>query len=120
MINRISDDDGCAISIAAQCGDDIGPIGPDQIWFALVVRAVWPVKGAMALVQYTGCPERTARHYQRGDREPPAAVLRDLIRGAEGYRVMDCIMRDNPPAWWINLEHHRRLGAEVERIVQTK
>lgn len=92
-------------SDARLCRDDSamdfsGTIVPEQVWFAILVRRVWPVKAAMAVAQYAKCPDRTARAYQSGDREPAASVLRDLIQGDEGDAVLRVMPRDNPPAWW--------------------
>ena len=90
----------------------------DSLWFALMLRTVWPIKAEAALIQYSpNSADRSARAYKRGDRMASATVLRDLIRGAEGYRILVCIMRDDPPAWWQNLEYHRRIGAEVEKLI---
>ena len=106
---------------APLCRDDLagefdGPIVPERIWFALMVRRVWPVKAPMAVVQYAGCAERTARAYASADREPSASVLCDLLRGAEGDAILSDIMRHEPPAWFVRFEHALRVLAAIEEV----
>lgn len=116
MADKVTHHDARATFIAARSCHDTeaenfnGTIVPERLWFALLARALWPIKSAAALEQYAGVPDRTARAYQRGDREPTASVLRDLLRSNEGYRVLSHIMRDRPPSWWVELERLKRNG----------
>jgi hypothetical protein len=80
-----------------------------------MVRALWPVKTVAALMDLCGIPERTARAYARGDREPPMSVLWLLLRSREGARVEAFIMDHEPPDWWLEDERHRRMGAAADK-----
>jgi hypothetical protein len=100
-----------------RAGDFDGQIWPqEKVWFAQVVRRVWPVKGAMALVQYSGCPERTARNYTTAHSEPPASVLRDLLRGGEGDRVLIALLGDQPPAWFCEIQIALKLKEAIDSV----
>jgi hypothetical protein len=85
--------------------------------FAVVVRDVWSVKAPAAVHQSTGRSERTCRAWC-ADIEAGSSATFALLRGAEGYRFLARVMRDDPPAWWVTAEHHRKLGADIERRVR--
>ena len=112
MNARVSIDGNNATSVAAQVRHD----SAKDSWFADLVKTLWPIKGSAALEQYTRCADRTARAYASGDREPSASVLRDLLRGDEGYRVLTWVMGDHKPTWWVVLQHERRLAALANQI----
>jgi hypothetical protein len=97
-------------------GDFNGTIVPEQIWCALFLKRVWPVKAEAAIQQYAGCPERTARAYKAGDRIPSATVLRDLIRGDEGDRVLTELMPDKPPAWFCRWQRALKLMEAIDGV----
>ena len=79
--------------------------------FVLMLRQLWPVKADMALAEYAGVRDRTARSYRNGEREPPLSVLWMLLRSREGYRVLSFIMADDPPDWWLVFQNERQLAA---------
>jgi len=124
MTNRLTAGDRDAIiPNLPSCSDDLDRrrlstiVKSDRRWMSELVNGVWPTKAEAAIVQYTGCPLSTAWADRRGDRIGSATVLRDLLRAREGYLVLKFIMKDNPPDWWVNVEHHRRIGEEVEKLV---
>lgn len=122
MGTRVADESARAIFPEARSsheirgGDFHGTIVPEPLWFAVMVRTLWPVKAAAAIEQYTGTPDRTARAYQRGDREPSATVLRDLLRSTEGFRVLKAILDPAPPQWWRNVQSELRLAVLARSI----
>jgi len=100
-------------------GDFAGQTWPDdRVWFARLVRRCWPIKATMAIAQYCGCPERTARNYASAHSEPPASILRDLLCGAEGHAVAVAMFRDSPPAWWCEQVRNADIGKRVTAIVK--
>lgn len=115
MDARVSIDADRATSALAQSGRDGGTIVPTS-WFACLVKDLWPRKPAVALEQYAGLPDRTARAYTNGDREPSASVLRDLLRGNEGYRVLVWIMAGFTPTWWLVVQHERAVYARLKEL----
>jgi hypothetical protein len=124
MTNRLTAGDRNAIiPNLPSCSDDLDRrhlstiVKSDRLWLSEMVNGVWPTKAEAAIVQYHGCPVSTAWSYKRGDRVGSATVLRDLLRGAEGYIVLKFIMKDSPPDWWVNVERHRHIGEQVERTV---
>lgn len=112
MHPRITADEKPATFPAAQVRHDRAK----DHWFADLVKNLWPVKGPAAIEQYTRCPDRTARAYSSGDREPPASVLRDLLRGDEGYRVLTFVMSGYPVTWWIVIQHERAVYARLREL----
>lgn len=118
MDARIAADEARATFIEAGTGQPSGQIWPKN-WFADLVQALWPVKGAVAIAQYAGCPDRTARNYQGGHSEPPASVLRDLLRGDEGYRVLAFVMHGSTVTWWLVIQHERAVYARLKALAPT-
>ncbi len=118
MHGTVTGDENSASFVEANIGEPRGQIWP-KTWFAELVQALWPVKGAVAISQYAGCPDRTARNYQGGHSEPPASVLRDLLRGDEGYRVLKWIMHGVTPTWWIVIQHERAVYARLKSLAPT-
>lgn len=118
MHGRIASDETRAIDIAARNGDARHDRAPKPN-FADLVKALWPVKGPAALTQYAGCPDRTARAYASGDREPPWSVFLDLLIGDEGNRVITYVMRDRDPTWWVIREHHRQVYEALQAAAPT-
>ncbi len=118
MNDTVTANENGATNIAAGCGRTSGQMLP-KTWFAQLVQDLWPIKGAVAVAEYAQCPDRTARNYQGGHSEPPASILRDLLRGNEGYRVLTWIMAATPPAWWLNVQSELRV-AKAYRDVKPK
>lgn len=118
MDARVTADETRATFVEAESGRSSGHIWP-KIWFAQLVQELWPVKGAVAISQYAGCPDRTARNYQGGHSEPPASVLRDLLRGDEGYRVLTWIMCGFTPTWWLVIQRERAVHARLKALSPT-
>ena len=112
MVASVSIEGNQASSVAAQVRHDRAK----DPWFADLVKNLWPIKGSAAVEQYTRCPDRTARAYASGDREPPASVLRDLLRGDEGFRVLTYVMHGSAVTWWAVVQHERELAAMARNI----
>jgi hypothetical protein len=107
---------------AASCREELPPknsgnILPQAEWFALMARERWQFKAPAALadligdVEHGGYGERTYRAWSSAANEPPARALAILLRSNEGDQVLDWIMRDDPPNWWLGLEIDRRKAA---------
>lgn len=118
MHGRISSDEIQATEVVAGIGEEDRQIWP-KTWFANLINELWPVKGAIAVTQYSGIPDRTARNYQSGHSEPPASVLRDLLRGNEGYRVLTWVMAGFTPTWWLVVQHERAVYARLKDLSPT-
>lgn len=123
MDARVSDAGAHASFAAARLGQQRADvyaattIVPHEL-FPLMVRNLWPVKGAAALMEYCGIPERTARAYQRGDREPCMSVLWLLLTSREGYRVLSYIADSAKPDWWTVFKRERELAALATEIFE--
>lgn len=85
-------------------------------WFSELVRALWPIKGAVAVEEYTGVSDRTARNYQSAHSEPPGSVVCNLLRGNEGYRVLSWIMVGAAPTWWVNVHADMHMAKEYRAL----
>jgi hypothetical protein len=118
MDGNLTNADSAATFIEAQGGQETGTIVPRKVWFADLANSLWPIKGAVALEQCARIPDRTARAYQGGHREPAASVIRDLLRGDEGYRVLCWIMDGYEPTWWLVIQRERKLAALANDIFE--
>lgn len=111
-------------SDAQSCRDDLagdfgGTIAPDHVWFALMAKRVWPIKANAAIMQFAKCADRTARAYTSADRIPSATVLRDLLGGDEGGRVLNKLW-DTPPEWRRHELALMELGREFAAFIKAK
>jgi hypothetical protein len=95
-------------------------------WFSELARKLWPRKTAAALqhlvrferhAKSAGSFERQCYRYAAGDDAPPAAFLIDLLRGAEGERVLDHLMRGSREPWW---QRHQLARAALPAIEQLR
>jgi hypothetical protein len=75
-------------------------------WFKDFAQSLWPKKTAAALQFLTGAKERVC-HYWSAGREPPASVMVRLLRGTDGERVLNQIMRGCKEPWWLSLQRAR-------------
>lgn len=114
MDARITADENRATDFAARNGE--ARHNRATSWFSSMVAELWPIKGPAAVSQYTRCPDRTARAYASGDREPPASVLRDLLRGDEGYRVLTYVMCGFVPTWWLVIQQEHRVVEQLRAL----
>ena len=109
-------------SDAKSCRDDLagdfaGQIWPDEkVRFAQDVRAAYGAKAAMAIVQYCGCPERTARNYTSAHSIPPWSVGGALLLGSEGDRFLREHMRGREPAWYREVQTALAIKRAIEGI----
>jgi len=111
-------DENSATSFEETVGRPRGQIWP-KAWFAALIRDLWPVKGAVAVEQYAGVPDRTARNYQSGHSDPSGAVICNLLRGDEGYRVLTWIMGGSTTTWWAVVQHERAVYARLKSLAPT-
>lgn len=115
MNARVTIDENAATSFEETDGHPNGHVWP-KAWFATAIRSLWPVKGAVAVEQYAGVPDRTARNYQSGHSDPSGAVICNLLRGNEGYRVLVWIMAGSTTTWWIVIQHERAVYARLKSL----
>lgn len=115
MPMRITADENRAMDFAARCAAPRHDCASNSS-FADLVEDVFEIKGPAALTQYAGCPDRTARAYSSGDRNPPWTVLRDLLRGDEGYPVLKFVMHDATCTWWLVIQHERAVYARLKDL----
>lgn len=80
-------------------------------WFSALAERLWPSKAAAALDHLTSADLRQCYRYASGRHQPPATLLVELLRGADGERVLDDLMRGSKAAWWADLDRDRRQAA---------
>ena len=115
MHGNLSNAENQATNIAAQSAAERHDRATKPL-FSDLVEDVFPIKGPAAITQYAGSPDRTARAYSSGDRNPSWIVLHDLIRGKEGYRVLTWVMRDSTETWWVVIQHERAVYARLKEL----
>lgn len=118
MHGTLSTDENSATDIVASTGRLGRQKLPKRRFFELV-NDLWPIKGAVAITQYSDVPDRTARNYQSGHSEASWSVLHDLLRGDEGYRVLKWIMAGSTTTWWAVIEHERAVYARLKALSPT-
>lgn len=77
-------------------------------WFADMARVLLPKDAGFALHILTGYEQRSCYRYARGDRAPPADLLRNLVRGDGGETFLNFIMDGAP--WWV--ERQREIARD--------
>lgn len=100
-------------AITAQLCSDPGKEG----WFKDFAHALWPKKPAASLQYLTGCKERVA-HYWVAGREPPASIIVSLLRGSDGERVLDQLMRGSKEPWWVEVRRARAASKAYDEAVE--
>lgn len=93
---------------------------PEPQWFFALARALWPLKAAASLACLTTAKERACYRYAAGEVEPPAHFLVELLRGAEGERVLDWITRGTKEKWDVQRRRARRLVAHDDKAAQER
>jgi hypothetical protein len=123
MGSTILDRDNVATTTCAKFGrDDLAGDFDGQIWpdkkvrFAQDVRRAYGPKATMAIVQYCGCPERTARNYASAHSEPPWSVGGDLLLGKEGDKFLREHFRGRTPEWFLEMETALAIKRAIEGI----
>lgn len=122
MHGNVTDADFCSTkSDAVPCtrhakSDGNCNIMQDPQWFGVLCRALWPTKPWLMLMQLAGIKERSAHNYASGQYAPNAEVLRDLLRGPEGYLVLVWLMHVDPPTWWADLQRERKDAAKLKKV----
>ena len=105
----------CRTSLPAEKATFLGNILPHSEWFARMGRELWQFKIGSHLECHLGCSDRTARAWASGDNEPPARALALLLRTEDGPRILEWIMRDDPPAWWLAVQQSAATLAQFAR-----
>lgn len=79
-------------------------------WFAGLAEFLSAEKPSAALRELTSGGERQCYAWAAGDCEPLSSILVELLRGKEGQRVLDYIMRDSRQPWWLRTKRGHRLA----------
>jgi hypothetical protein len=80
-----------------------------------LARALWPNKAAASLACLTTAKERSCYRYAAGEIDPPAEFVVELLRGPEGERVLDWLMRGSKEKWNRQRVRARRLVAHDDK-----
>lgn len=96
--------------VDAQLCSDVGGDG----WFGRMAVKLWPKKTAAYLEYLTRAKSRVC-HYWVAGREPGAGVLVTLLRGSEGRRVLEHVMRGSDARWWADIERDRLQAASARQ-----
>ena len=95
-----------------------GTILPPDKWFMHLAHRLWGQgdnRPAKWLRYLTGFPERSCRAYARGEVEV-SPLLYALIRGEQGNRVVDDIMRGSQATWWLEQQRALEVGRGVLKL----
>jgi hypothetical protein len=75
------------------------------------LRANFPRKTWLRLIEFTGLSERTAKYRMSGQRDFSASELAALLRSERGLDFLAAIMADAEPKWWVMVRSAFKLGA---------
>jgi hypothetical protein len=78
---------------------------------AQCLRAIFPSKTWLRLIELTGLSERTAKYRMSGERDFSASELAALLRSEHGLDFLAAIMADASPRWWVQVQSAFKLGA---------
>lgn len=107
-------------SDAETCDQTSGVISDSESsgWFAKLARKLWSPKPPAAVEHLTGAPLSTCQRWCRDGSDITGTALRDLIRGSDGGRVLDELMRGAKPAWWQQYQFALAALPAVEQLRQ--
>lgn len=111
MLNTISRAGVGAIKVPDQTDshkpDTVQMDSDDEQWFAAVVRRLLPKDAGFALHLETGFDERSCYRYASGERAIPSYMLRELLRGPNGWQWLCGTLDGCTAPWWIELQTAR-------------
>lgn len=81
-------------------GDTHVAVKSDNEWFSRIIKTAYPTKPATALHFLSGCEERAAFRYVRGEVAVPGWLVRNLLRSEHGGLWQAAIMDGASPTWW--------------------
>lgn len=88
----------------------------DRGWFADACISLFPHgKAGTALWADTGVGERDCQRYAAGTVRPSGGFVRALLRTPNGWTWLCAIMDGCSVAWWVELQHMRRLVEAIKR-----
>jgi hypothetical protein len=110
MHGTLQQSDGQSISApAGSCSQRHYPAEP--LWFATMCREIYGANAPKDLQYQLGKSERTCRAWAAGDIDPASTIFLTLLRGDDGGRMLDIVLRDAPPKWWRDVNEDRRQAA---------
>jgi hypothetical protein len=99
---------GTDLSIASASGSE-----PDD-WFGELARPLLGKEPGVALHYITGFSASTCAKYvaktEASRRQPPAYLLREILRSEQGAPFLAALMGGCTAQWWIEQEQQRRIG----------
>lgn len=87
-------------------------------WFSRLCEWLWRDKPAAALDHLTSAKLPQCYRYASGRQEPPATLIVELLRGPDGERFLDAVMRGSKVKWFADLCRARAIAAGVDRAVE--
>jgi hypothetical protein len=79
-----------------------------------VVRKLWPAKPDFALMDKAGAAERTCRYWLELKYNIKGEALANLLRSDEGFLILEAVMGNAKPRWWIDFKRSVKL-ADLKR-----
>lgn len=75
-----------------------------------LARRLWPNKTARHLSSRAGVTHRSAEYWLCGQTGMSADALTELLRSDVGLDVLQAIMGQAKPTWWVSFSNRVRLG----------
>jgi hypothetical protein len=107
---------GTDLSITSASGSE-----PDD-WFGELARPLLGKEPGVALHYITGFSASTCAKYvaktEASRRQPPAFLLRQIIRADQGEPFFRALMDGCTAQWWLDLQHQASVGRQVLEITK--
>ena len=91
---------------------------PENKWFSKLCDRLWKEKPAAALDHLTSAELHQCYRYAAGRQQPPAIVLYELLRGGDGERVLDQLMRGCKEPWWLAMRRARAASKAYDNAAE--
>lgn len=112
---------GDCLSVASSI-NELGAVyrassGADDEWFVGACRTLLgDCKAGTTLHYQTGIAERSCQSYAAGHVKPPAYLIRQLLRGEQGWQWLCAVMDHADPSWWRRVARAVRILDAIERL----
>lgn len=104
----------------AQSSDDFSKNEAGFVLFEKIVniiKAAWPRKTAAHVSYVTGVSERAVQFWLAGETRMKVEHVVALLKTDEGYSILQAIMGDAKPAWWVDtmMAAELRVSRKIQR-----
>ncbi len=101
--------------VSKQTLEPLNIVATSRKWFPALAKSLYPAKPVQSLAYYTNAPTRTCSDWVKGEVDPPARAIVQLIQSDQGWRVLSHLMRNSERHWWLETVRARELAHSDEK-----